>query len=121
VRITDNSTDKTAGAKNADGKRKRRPNPRYLDDSEDSSGEGQQSDGEQTTSADETTSAASNDLPADNTPPIRRHKKSGRRYTDPSRSNWWLSKVVRPYNLTSGLTTIDLLTFILFEQSSLQP
>jgi len=84
-RITDNSTDKTAGAKNADGKRKRRPNPRYLDDSEDSSGEGQQSDGEQTTSADETTSAASNDSPADNTPPIRRRKKPGRRYTDPSK------------------------------------
>jgi hypothetical protein len=34
-----------------------------------------------------------------------------------SRANPWLSKVVRPNNLTSGLTTIDLLTFIVYERS----
>ncbi len=41
----------------------------------------------QITFADETTSTVSNDLPADNTLPICRRKKSGRRYTDPCRSN----------------------------------
>jgi hypothetical protein len=114
--MTDNSTDKTAGAKNADGERKRRSNPRYHDASEDLSGEDQRLDEEQNTFADETTSAASNDLPAGNTLPIRRRKKSGRRYTDPSKIKPVAFEGLRPYELTSGLTTIDLPTFILYER-----